>query len=62
MNLLPEKFTMSELQQVYEAILGKPLRRTSFQREMLSAELLVRHEKRYSGKAHKAPYLYSFKK
>jgi hypothetical protein len=30
--------------------------------EMLSAELLVRHEKRYSGKAHKAPYLYSFKK
>jgi ADP-ribose pyrophosphatase YjhB (NUDIX family) len=61
MNLLPEKFTMSELQQVYEAIQGKSLRRTSFQREMLSTDLLIRHEKRYSGKAHKAPYLYSFK-
>lgn len=60
-NLLPEKFTMSELKQVYEAILGRSLHRTSFQREMLSTDLLVRHEKRYSGKAHKAPYLYSFK-
>jgi len=61
MNLLADKFTMNELQQVYEAILGKKLRRTTFQREMLSTELLVRYEKRYSGKAHKAPYLYSFR-
>jgi 8-oxo-dGTP diphosphatase len=59
-NLLPEKFTMKELQDVYEAILGKKLRRTTFQREMLATDLLKRHEKRYSGKAHKAPYLYSF--
>jgi 8-oxo-dGTP diphosphatase len=59
-NLLPEKFTMKELQNVYEAILGKKLRRTTFQREMLGSDLLVRHEKLYSGKAHKAPYLYSF--
>ena len=59
-NLLPEKFTMKELQNVYEAILGKELRRTTFQREMLSSDLLVRHEKLYLGKAHKAPYLYSF--
>jgi len=59
-NLLPEKFTMKELQQVYEAILGKKLRRTTFQREMLSSDLLVRYEKLYSGKAHKAPFLYSF--
>jgi 8-oxo-dGTP diphosphatase len=61
-NLLPERFTMKELQQVYEAILGENLRRTTFQRKMLSLEVLDRHEKRYSGKAHKAPYLYSFKK
>ena len=61
-NLLPERFTMKELQQVYEAILGKKLRRTTFQRKMLSLNILERHEKRYSGKAHKAPYLYSFRK
>lgn len=61
-NLLPEKFTMKELQHVYEAILGEKFRRTSFQRKMLAADTLKRHEKRFSGKAHKAPYLYSFKK
>jgi 8-oxo-dGTP diphosphatase len=60
-NLLPERFTMNELQQVYEAILGEKLRRTSFQRKMLGMDILERHEKRYSGKSHKAPYLYSFK-
>lgn len=59
-NLLPKKFTMKELQNVYEAILGQPLRRTTFQRKMLSLGILQRHEKRYSGRAHKAPYLYSF--
>lgn len=60
MNLLPAKFTMKDLQTVYEAILGKRLRRTTFQRQMLATGHLVRHEKRYSGRAHKAPYLYSF--
>jgi 8-oxo-dGTP diphosphatase len=59
-NLLPEQFTMQELQRVYEAILGHKLRRTTFQRRMLSMGILRRHEKRFSGKAHKAPYLYSF--
>jgi len=61
MNLLPERFTMKELQQTHEAILGEKLRRTTFQRKMLGAELLIRHKKRFSGKAHKAPYEYSFK-
>ena len=60
-NLLPDKFTMKDLQQVYEAILGEKLRRTSFQRKMLSLEILDRHEKLYAGKSHKAPFLYSFK-
>lgn len=59
-NLLPKKFTMKQLQQVYEAILGEDLRRTSFQRKMLAAGILERHEKLYSGKAHKAPFIYSF--
>ncbi|NJB70195.1 ADP-ribose pyrophosphatase YjhB (NUDIX family) [Saonia flava] len=61
-NLLPSKFTMKELQQVHEAILNKKLRRTTFQRKMLGMEILERHEKQFSGKAHKAPYLYSFNK
>jgi 8-oxo-dGTP diphosphatase len=60
MNLLPSKFTMKELQHVYEAILGQKIRRTTFQRKMLATGILKRHEKHYSGKAHKAPYMYSF--
>jgi len=61
MNLLPQKFTMKQLQQVFEAIIDQKLRRTSFQRKMLSLDILDRHEKLFEGKAHKAPYLYSFK-
>ncbi|HMS67296.1 MAG TPA: NUDIX domain-containing protein [Saprospiraceae bacterium] len=61
MNLLPPKFTMQVLQKVYEAILGEKLRRTTFQRKMLTLDILVRHEKLFTGGAHKAPYLYSFK-
>jgi 8-oxo-dGTP diphosphatase len=61
-NLLPEKFTMNELQVVYEKIMGESMRRTTFQRTMLAAGMLERHEKRYSGRAHKAPYLYSFRR
>lgn len=59
MNLLPPFFTMNELQKVYEAILGEKLRRTTFQRKILSLGILKRHEKQFLGKAHKAPYLYS---
>ncbi len=59
-NLLPKKFTMKELQKVYEVILNKEFRRTTFQRKMLSMDFLKRHEKLYTGAANKAPYLYSF--
>lgn len=60
-NLLPEKFTMNQLQVVYEKITGQPIRRTTFQRTMLATNMLERHQKHYTGKAHKAPFLYSFK-
>ena len=61
-NLLPEQFTMQELQTVYEAILDTKLHRSAFQRKLLASDQLIRHEKRFTGKAHKAPYLYSFKR
>ncbi|MCU0470575.1 MAG: NUDIX hydrolase, partial [Arcicella sp.] len=32
----------------------------TFQRKILSLGILQRHEKQFSGKAHKAPFLYSF--
>ncbi len=61
-NLLPETFTMNELQSLYETILDKKLLRANFQRKMLSLEILERVEKKFSGKAHKPPYVYRIKK
>lgn len=59
-NLLPEKFTMNDLQKLYEIVLGEEFRRNNFQRKMLSSNLLERMEKLYDGSANKAPYLYKF--
>jgi 8-oxo-dGTP diphosphatase len=59
-NLLPQSFTMPELQRLYEAILGKKLDRRNFQRRMLGFGILRRLPERKAGGAHKAPYLYEF--
>lgn len=59
-NLLPDTFTMKELQALHETILGQTLVRSNFQRKMLSTGLLERVEKKMTGAAHKAPYLYRF--
>lgn len=59
-SLLPEKFTMKELQTVYETVLGEKLRRNNFQRKILGLNTLQRLEKFYDGSANKAPYLYRF--
>ncbi|MEO7989901.1 MAG: NUDIX domain-containing protein [Chryseolinea sp.] len=61
-NLLPEKFTMPELQRLYETILDKEIDRRNFQKKLLSLDILVRLEERKTGGAHKAPYLYRFDK
>ena len=62
MNLLPEKFTMPEIQTLYETILNRKLDRRNFQRKMLGFNYLIRHNQRKTGGAHRAPYLYSFDK
>lgn len=61
-NLLPEKFTMPELQRLYETILGETLDRRNFQKRMLSLDILIRLKERKTGGAHKAPFLYRFDK
>lgn len=59
-NLLPEEFTMPELQKLYESILGKELDRRNFQRKILSYNILDRLNERRKGGANRAPYLYRF--
>ncbi|AZA55647.1 NUDIX hydrolase [Chryseobacterium sp. G0201] len=59
-NLLPEKFTLSELQKLYEAILGKELNRGNFYRKIKNLGILNKLEEQRRGGAHKSPDLYSF--
>ena len=59
-NLLPGKFTMPELQKLYETILDKPLDRRNFQRRMTGFGFVKKLKETRKGGAHKAPYLYSF--
>jgi 8-oxo-dGTP diphosphatase len=61
-NLLQKEFPLKDLQLIYEAILGKKLDRSNFQRKILSYDILDRKEKKFSGGSHRAPYLYSFNK
>jgi ADP-ribose pyrophosphatase YjhB (NUDIX family) len=59
-NLLPDKFTMPELQKLYETILDKKLDRRNFQRRLLSFNILNKLAERKTGGAHKSPFLYEF--
>ncbi|MBD0850367.1 NUDIX hydrolase [Maribacter arenosus] len=62
MNLLPDEFTMKDLQKLYEAFLNEKLERSNFQRKMLKLGIFDRLKKKMSGAANKAPYLYRFDK
>jgi ADP-ribose pyrophosphatase YjhB (NUDIX family) len=59
-NLLPKKFTMPELQKLYETILDQKLDRRNFQRKMIGFGILNKLSETRKGGAHKAPFLYSF--
>lgn len=61
-NLLPETFTMRELQELYEAVYGRPFAMNNFQKKILDLNVLERLEKKFTGAANKAPYLYRFRK
>lgn len=55
--VLPEKFTLPELQRVHEIILGKDIQKKSFRRRIEQAELLIETgEKQASGKRQAALY------
>lgn len=60
-NLLPEKFTMKEVQDVYETLMDRTYDRTNFQKMIFEFNILERLEKKYTGAKNKAPYLYRLK-
>ena len=61
-EILPEKFTISELRKLYEAILGKELDRRNFQKKMLSSEQIIKLDERKETGTNQQPILFSFNK
>lgn len=59
-ELLPRKFTLSQLQRLYEVVLGRELDKRNFRRKILAMELLVALEETETEVAHRAARLYRF--
>jgi 8-oxo-dGTP diphosphatase len=59
-GLLPEQFTLRELQAVYEAILRRPLDRRNFRKRMLSAGIIEATAEHRRAGAHRPAQLFRF--
>lgn len=59
-NLLPEKFTLLQLQSLYESILQIRLDKPNFRRKILGMKLLVDLNEKQNNVSHRAAKLYKF--
>jgi ADP-ribose pyrophosphatase YjhB (NUDIX family) len=59
-NLLPSKFTLLQLLELYEAILGQKLDKSNFRKKFLKMNLLVDTKERQQDVSHRAATLYCF--
>lgn len=59
-QLLPDRFTLFELQRVHETVLGRPLNKDSFRRRMLASGLLEATGDVQQAAAHRPAELYRF--
>jgi 8-oxo-dGTP diphosphatase len=59
-ELLPEKFTLSQLQHLYEAVLEAELDKRNFRKKILSMGLLVPLKERVRAGAHRPAQLFRF--
>lgn len=60
LHLVPDRFTLSELQRAYEIVLDRKLDKRNFRRKILSLGLLRRHDVESRGR-HRPAQLYSFR-
>ncbi len=60
-ELLPKQFTLRQLQEVHETILGRPLNKDSFRRRILASERVIATGRRESGVGHRPAALFRFK-
>ncbi|MEE8305262.1 MAG: NUDIX hydrolase, partial [Candidatus Tectomicrobia bacterium] len=61
-ELLPPKFTLTQLQHLYEIILGTPLDKRNFRKKILSLDILVALDEIQKDVMHRAARLYRFDK
>lgn len=59
-ELLPEKFTLTQVQNVYELILGKKLDKRNFRKKILSFGVLKELDEKQKGVSFRAATLYKF--
>jgi 8-oxo-dGTP diphosphatase len=60
-QLLPERFTLTELQRVYELILDRKLDKRNFRKKMLSLDILAQTDQTKMEGYHRPAQLYAFK-
>ena len=61
-NLLPSKFTLSQLQNLYEILLDQKLDKRNFRKNILKIDLIRKTEEKQKGVSHKPAHLYIYKK
>ena len=59
-ELLPKKFTLSQIQKLYETVLGKKLDKRNFRKKILKMNLLLELDEMQTDVAHRAARLYQF--
>ena len=59
-ELLPPRFSLTQLQRLYEIILGKELDKRNFRKKILAMDLLVETDEVEHGVRHRAARLYRF--
>ncbi|MDT0645981.1 NUDIX domain-containing protein [Zunongwangia sp. F260] len=60
LNLLPEKFTIPQLQQLYEVIYQKELDSRNFRKKLLSLKVLIKLDEKDKTNSRRGAFLYKF--
>ena len=61
-NLLPSKFTLSQLQYIYEILLDEKLDKRNFRKNISKIGVIKKTKEKQEGVAHKPAYLYTYEK
>lgn len=61
-GLLPDEFTLTQLQNAYEAVFGRAFDKRNFRKKYLSLDLIEPTERMYKEGAHRPARLYRFRK